>query len=412
MLTNRAERSTAATAASTGSTDADLDDFTAWLIQRGYRGPSIRRHLQGAREFVVWVRSNGADLQSLPLRDLHEFRDHLSRCGQLFSSKGSHSAYWLGARSFFAFRHGRSPEDTGCSAEAAQPELLQSFEQWMLVHRGVTPQTLAVYRPHIRDLLRKLGDAPEQFDAAGLRSLVLAYAENSGISMVKTRVKATRMFLRYLIATERCQPSLEAAIPTIAQWPLATLPRYLPHEDVERVILSCDTSRASGIRDKAILLLLARLGLRASEVATLKFGDIDWSNASFRLIGKTRCEVCLPLPQEVGDALLHYLEAARPAFESEYVFVSAIAPWRPITRYVVKSVAVRAIRRSGVKAPSAGAHVLRHSAATSLLGQGASLQVIGEVLRHRSLDTTAHYAKVDVGLLQEVAMAWPGAMPC
>ena len=411
MLTNRIERSTAATAASTGSTDADLDDFTAWLIQRGYRGPSIRRHLQGASEFVVWARSIGTDLQSLRLRDLHDFRDHLSRRGQLFS-KGSHSAYWLGARSFFVFRHGCSPEDIGRAAEVAQPELVQSFEQWMLVHRGVTPQTLAVYRPHIRDLLGKLGSAPEQFDAAGLRSLVLAYAENNGISMVKTRVKATRMFLRYLIATERCQPSLEAAIPTIAQWPLATLPRYLPHEDVERVILSCDTSRASGIRDKAILLLLARLGLRASEVATLKFGDIDWSNASFRLIGKTRCEVCLPLPQEVGDALLHYLEAARPAFESEYVFVSAIAPWRPITRYVVKSVAVRAIRRSGVKAPSAGAHVLRHSAATSLLGQGASLQVIGEVLRHRSLDTTAHYAKVDLGLLQEVAMAWPGAMSC
>jgi integrase/recombinase XerD len=144
----------------------------------------------------------------------------------------------------------------------------------------------------------------------------------------------------------------------------------------------------------------------------LKFDDIDWPNASFSVIGKTRCEVRLPLPQEVGDALLRYLEATRPGLDSDHVFVSAIAPWRPITRYVVKSVTARAIHRAGVKAPSSGAHVLRHSAATTLLGQGASLQVIGEVLRHRSIDTTAHYAKVDVGLLQEVAMAWPGAMPC
>jgi integrase/recombinase XerD len=412
MLTRHVKRQTAATTSSTDSAEANLDAFTAWLTQRGYRDTSIHRHLQGAGEFIIWARRTGADLQSLSLPTLRDFRDHLSNRGQLFYSKGRHSTRWLGARSFFAFCQDCGPEVTGCPSEVVQPDLLRFFEQWMLVHRGVTAQTLAVYRPHIGDLLTEFGDAPEQFDAAGLRGFILVYAEQSGIAMVKTRVKATRMFLRYLISTERCQPGLEAAIPTIAQWRLSTLPRYLPPEDVERVILSCDTSRAIGIRDKAILLLLARLGLRASEVAGLKFDDIDWPNASFSVIGKTRCEVRLPLPQEVGDALLRYLEAARPGLDSDYVFVSAIAPWRPITRYVVKSVTARAIQRSGVKAPSSGAHVLRHSAATTLLGQGASLQVIGEVLRHRSIDTTAHYAKVDVGLLQEVAMAWPGAMPC
>jgi integrase/recombinase XerD len=412
MLTRHVKRQTAATAPSTGFAQANLDDFAAWLTQRGYRNASIHRHLQGAGEFVVWARSTGADLQSLSLTTLHDFRDHLSSRGQLFYSKGRHSTRWLGARSFFAFCQHCSPMVTGCPPEVVQPDLLRFFEQWMLVHRGVTRQTLAVYRPHIGDLLTEFGGSPEQFDAAGLRDFILTYAEHSGIAMVKTRAKATRMFLRYLIATERCQPDLEAAIPTIAQWRLSTLPRYLPPGDVERVILSCDTSRAIGIRDKAILLLLARLGLRASEVAGLKFDDIDWPNASFSVIGKTRCEVRLPLPQEVGDALLRYLESARPGLDSDRVFVSAIAPWRPITRYVVKSVTARAIQRAGVEAPSSGAHVLRHSAATTLLSQGASLQVIGEVLRHRSIDTTAHYAKVDVGLLQQVAMAWPGATPC
>jgi site-specific recombinase XerD len=159
-------------------------------------------------------------------------------------------------------------------------------------------------------------------------------------------------------------------------------------------------------------LLLARLGLRAGEVAALRLQDIEWNEGTFRVIGKSRREAKLPLPQEVGDALLRYLQAARPAVPSEYVFCTLIAPWRPITRYVVKAVAAQAIRRAGVRAPSFGSHVLRHSAATGLLRQGASLQVIGEVLRHRSVDTTAHYAKVDVGLLQEVVRPWPGGTSC
>lgn len=348
----------------------------------------------------------------MSLGALNEFRGYLSKRGQLFYSGGQQSIRWLGAQNFFQFLQAQKLVAPGYSPEVVPPELLRAFEQWMQVHRGVTQQTLITYRPHVIELLKKLGEYPEQFNAARLRTFILAYAERSGIATVKTRVKATRMFLRFLIATGRCQPGLEAAIPAIAQWRLSTLPRYMPPEDVEHVIASCETSTPIGIRDKAILLLLARLGLRASEVAGLKFEDIDWPNGTFSVIGKNRCEVQLPLPQEVGDALLHYLDAARPRFNSDHVFITAIAPWEPITRYVVKSAAARAIQRAGVKAPSFGAHVLRHSAATGLLRQGASLQVIGEVLRHRSIDTTAHYAKVDVGLLQEVAMPWPGAMSC
>lgn len=155
-------------------------------------------------------------------------------------------------------------------------------------------------------------------------------------------------------------------------------------------------------------MLLTRLGLRAGEVAALRRSDCEWDHGTFRVMGKNRREAKLPLPQEVGDARLQYLETARPAVDNDQGFVRLLAPWTPITRYVVKAVAAQAIRRAGVQAPSFGAHVLRHSAATGLLRQGASLQVIGEVLRHRSVDTTAHYAKVDVGLLQEVIRPWPG----
>jgi site-specific recombinase XerD len=178
------------------------------------------------------------------------------------------------------------------------------------------------------------------------------------------------------------------------------------------VIAACDASTARGIRDKAIVLFLARLGLRAGDVANLQLHDIDWSQGTFRVMGKSRREAKLPLPQDVGDAMLEYLHSARPSAKTPHVFLRVIAPWTPVTRCVVQHAAAEAIQRAGVEAPSFGAHVLRHSAATALLRQGASLQVIGEVLRHCSVETTAHYAKIDTGLLYEVTRPWPGAPSC
>jgi site-specific recombinase XerD len=278
----------------------------------------------------------------------------------------------------------------------------------MQVHRGVQVSTLRSYRPHILAMLTALGVCPAQWDVAQIRTAILTYARPRRPVLAKKRVTALRMFLRFLSATGHCQPGLEAAVPSIASWPLATLPRYLPPEAVERVIAAGERTTARGLRDHAIVLLLARLGLRAGEVASLHLDDIDWVQGTFCVLGKSRREAKLPLPQDVGDAVLAYLETARPAILSPFVFLTAIAPWTPITRYVVTSVATRAIQRAGVEAPALGAHVLRHSAATGLLRQGASLQVIGEVLRHSSVDTTAHYAKVDVALLQQVTMPWPG----
>jgi integrase/recombinase XerD len=261
-------------------------------------------------------------------------------------------------------------------------------------------------------LLTELGMCPERFEAAQLHTHILAYAQRHSVMLAKKRLTAMRMFLRFLIATERCQPGLDAAIPPIAQWRLSTLPRYLIPEDVERVIAACTGPTSRAIRAKAVVLLLARLGLRAGDVANLQLNDIDWSQGTFRVMGKSRREAKLPLPQDVGDAMLEYLHTARPFVHCNTVFITAIAPWKPITSHVVTAIAARALQRAGVNTPSFGAHVLRHSAATGLLRQGASLQVIGEVLRHQSVETTAHYAKVDVGLLHQVAMPWPGAALC
>ena len=177
-------------------------------------------------------------------------------------------------------------------------------------------------------------------------------------------------------------------------------------------MIASPTTGALALRDTAILLLLARLGLRAGDVVKLKLSDIDWQNGTLAVCGKGRRHDLLPMPQEVGDAVLNYLKRARPPLRVQEVFTTVTIPVRPLSTQTVASTVRRALCRAGVKASTQGAHLLRHSAATSMLRQGASLAGVGAILRHRSPQTTAHYAKVDMTLLSEIAQPWPGAASC
>ena len=250
------------------------------------------------------------------------------------------------------------------------------------------------------------------FTAERLRQFLQQQVKQSSQAQSKNLVTALRMFLRFLIARGDCPTGLDYAIPTVAGWRLAVLPKYLPAHDVERLIHSCDPSSTLGARDQAILLLMARLGLRAGDVSALRFRDLRWSDAALIVSGKNRSETRLPLPQDVGDAVLYYLRHARPGVSNEHVFITSSAPRVPISRQAVGRAVRRALRRTGISAPTEGAHLLRHSAATSLLRDGASLQAIGALLRHASIDTTTGYAKVDVGLLSKIAMPWPEVSSC
>jgi hypothetical protein len=285
MLTTYFTRQTTQTTYYAGPAGPYLDAFTHGLAQRGYRHETIRRRLQGAAHFVTWAHTTGCPLASLSPTTLEHFRHHLAQQGQLFASGGQHTVRWLGAQHFLAFLQVQQIIGPAqASRERAHPALLEAFEQWMHVHRGVKPSTLLMYRPHVLAWLTALGTCPEQWDIAQARTGILADARHRSPALVKKRVTACRMLLRFLSATGRCQPGLEAAIPTIATWRLATLPRYLPPEDVDRVIAACESATARGLRDKAIVLLLARLGLRAGEVAGLQLDDIDWSCTSNKRI--------------------------------------------------------------------------------------------------------------------------------
>lgn len=282
----------------------------------------------------------------------------------------------------------------------------------MQQHRGVSESILREYSRYVSDLLQTCGDDPSRYDAQGLRRFVFERARHGGRGMAKMMVTALRMFLRYLIVEGRCPAGLEQAIPTLARWQLSTPPRYLSASDVERVVAACDDQTPAGSRDRAVVLLLARLGLRASDVVTLRLSDIDWRDASLCVLGKGRREVRLPLSQEVGDAILNYLKH-RPTVETERLFLRVCAPSRPLQSHAaVSQIVARALRRAGVEAPFYGAHLLRHSAATQMLRQGLSLQDIRNVLRHSSIETTERYAKVDLTRLQQIAQPWPEVSPC
>jgi site-specific recombinase XerD len=225
-------------------------------------------------------------------------------------------------------------------------------------------------------------------------------------------VSALRSFFRFLLQRGEIATDLAACVPAVADWRLSTIPKYLGAEEVERLLSSCDRCTGIGRRDHAILLLLARLGLRASEVVVMELDDIDWRAGEIAVRGKGPQHDRLPLLQEVGEALTTYLRRDRPSVSTRRVFVRVRAPLRGFAGPVAISTIVRrAIQRADLRGLGKGvaAHLLRHSLATGLLRDGASMAEIGEVLRHRTPATTEIYAKVDIRSLRSLAQPWPGS---
>jgi len=391
-----------------------VESFAQELSEAGYAAITARRHLRAAEHFVYWAHRNGVVLPSLDEQALSRFGRHLPGCCCPQYGRADRGLPH-GARLFLTHLQQKGVTKAATAASGpSDPALLSGFCQWMHDQRGTCEATVSLYRPHIRALLRSLGQDPRKFDARGLQQFVLEGSQRYGWSVAKKRTTALRLFLQFLITKRMCAPGLEAAVPVLAHWRLASLPRYLQPEDVERLIGSCVQTSAVGRRDRAILLLLARLGLRAGDIVQLRLQDIDWRGSSIQVCGKGGRQARLPLSQEVGDALVAYLTQGRPPTHTDCVFVRCRAPFEGFHSHCAVSVIVaRAFRRSGVERPSRGAaHLLRHSAATSLLRHGATLQEVASVLRHRSVTTTEIYAKVDLAALCAVTQPWPEVPPC
>ena len=386
-----------------------LENFAKTLSQTGYATLSARRLLRAAEHFIYWTHRHGIPVCKLNDQSLPGFHRHLSRCHCPHYGHADQMRGVYGADRFLNYlRDFRIITLRSAEPPVHDPALLSAFGQWMRQHRNACDVTLDRYSVHIRELLQRLGEEPRRFDARRLRAFVLERSHR-GWAATKVCTTALRMFLRFLIAQGQCAVGLDAAIPTVAHWRLASLPRYLQPEEVERLIDSCDRASAVGRRDRAILLLLARLGLRAGDIVHLRLSDIDWKDASIQVCGKGGRHARMPLTQEVGQAIVAYLKKGRPRSNIDTLFIRCRAPYGAFSSHCAVSLIVdRALRRAGVARPSRGAaHLLRHSLATSMLRQGASLEDIATILRHRSIATTQIYAKVDIASLRQIAQPWP-----
>lgn len=399
-----------------GGLSNSLELFAKYLREDGYRPLTIEGYRKSVAHFAHWMRARELSIADIDEQTLVRFAAHRCRCPGGRRMKSVSSSYVARVRRFIDFLEERDDQtrreqSAGDSLASAR---LRLYRAWLLEQRGLSERTVDGYEHWISQLIRTLGDIPGQYTAERIRDAIRHEAQHRSLSATSGMVTSLRSYLRYLAATGQCRPGLDGAVPTVAGWRLSALPRYLVESDVERVIESCEQRDPAGLRDRAILLLLARLGLRGGDIVALRFDDLDWGRGQVSVRGKSRRSVRLPLPQDAGDAILAYIKDGRPPLAARQVFLCAYAPHRPLrTASIVSAVVASALRRAGIdNPPSRGAHLLRHSAATSMLRGGASLDAIGAVLRHRSADTTAHYAKVDIKMLAPLALPWPENAPC
>jgi site-specific recombinase XerD len=287
------------------------------------------------------------------------------------------------------------------------------FEHHLRHQRGLAEATVHGYQTTVRRFLDTCfgNQAPrlESLSADDVTRFMLQQTRTYSAAHAQLVATALRRFLRFLFQQGTLSIDLAQGIPVSARRRLSTLPRFMAAADVERLLQSIDQSNVKGRRDYAILMLLARLGLRAGEVAALSLDDLDWDAGALTVRGKRGQRERLPLPSDVGEALVNYLRDGRPSGTPRQVFLCLRAPRRGFAHGgAVSTIVGRALSRAGLDPAFKGAHLLRHSLATRMLAQGASLVEIGELLRHRHLDTTQIYAKVDEQTLHSLAPPWPG----
>ena len=393
-----------------GISGPHIDAFADDLERKGYAHASAVRYIRAAAHLGCFVQRQGGVLKDIDPRMLDVFGRHLRCCRCPHFKRGKISYH---ARFGVKLFHHHLIVCGVCVSESSRnvpsgPPLVISFCDWFRTHRGVKEPTLRQYARGAIDLLRTLGEDVNQWNAQAVRNFVLERASQFGKPSTQKLITSLRAFLRFLNSSGESHNDLTLAIPAVAYWRLSRLPRCLSTEEVNRLVAACSGTTPGRLRDRAILLILTRLGLRSGDVANLRLSDIDWNNGTLQVTGKGRYQVRLPLPQDVGDALLRYLEFRPDNMDTDHVFIRSIAPNRPfVSGDGISAVVKHAFRRANINAPAKGAHLLRHTAAAEMLRNGVPLDQAGLVLRHRSIDMTAYYAKADVALLRQIAQPWP-----
>lgn len=380
------------------------------LISAGHQQGSLRLNLKHIAHFGFWLELEGRTISEVDGSVLQDFDRHCPRC-RCPGVTRDRRCVLSSLRGFLRYLQGdeairwRPPP-------RAHPSLVKEFLEWMKLHRGAVKKTLVCYGHYATDFVEVLGIDPSSYTAQGIRQFITERSRNLRVGSAQQVINVVRMFLRYLATEGLCRPELIGAMPSMARWSFRPLPLGLSDDEVEVVLSACSASPI-GHRDRAMILLMVRLGLRAGDVGMLRFVDLAFGDGRLRVQGKSGRTTWLPLPQDVGDAVLRYVREGRPRVPNEYVFLRSKAPHEPLAitsnspGAAISGRARVALERANIRRRPGGSHVFRHTAACQMLRRGVRLEDIAEILRHRSVSTAAIYAKVDQDLLLTVAQAWP-----
>lgn len=377
---------------------------------QGYARKSIHRQVLLAAGFSHWLKQRGVALCHVSSDDSSRYlRD---RARRVRPCRGDAAA--LRHLLDFLRREGVIAAEKIVVRRLTPAErCAHEYAQYLHDARFLARATIVNYVPFIQGFLRdRFGDGPVRLaclNAGDVVRFVQRQAPRLHLKRAKLLTSALRSFLRYAHYRGAVVRDLAAAVPIVANWSMPSIPRAIGADQVRRLLASIDRRTAIGRRDYAIMLLLARLGLRAGEVAYLELEDIDWDVGQVSVRGKRGHRTALPLPADIGAAIAAYLRHGRPRSTSRRVFLRSKAPIRGfLGQCGVGSIIRHALQRTGIQAPTTGAHQFRHALATQMLRHGASLTEIGDALRHRSPQTTTIYAKVDLKALRTLALPWPG----
>jgi integrase/recombinase XerD len=388
-----------------------LRPFAGWLRQQGYKRDYVMFHLVLAASFSKWLKHKHTRMLGNRITSQHAARFLKWRYKRRRPDPHNPAAI----RHFMEFLRSAKviPAEKISRRQVTPTErCIQAYGEYLREERAVTKATIVNHIPFVRLFLKAcLGSGPAKLSSMGATDVVRfvrRHAGHLGLGRAKIMTHALRSFLRYARYNGEVTLDLAAAVPTVANWSMSTIPRAIAPEQVRQLLASIDRRTPKGRRDYAILLLLARLGVRACEVVALELDDIDWGTGQLRVRGKGGRSTELPLPQDVGRAIAAYVRRGRPATESRRVFIRTRAPHRGFQNSIaVCTLVADALKRAGIKAATWGAHQFRHGLASEMLRHDASLAEIGDVLGHRHPDTTNIYAKVDLKALRSLAQPWP-----
>jgi len=370
-----------------------VEGFAAELTAHGYTDLSLANQLRLMADLSRWLQAAKTPVDEI---------DHEAVARFLAKRRRTHTGFITKRALAPLLRYLEAVGVVSVVAPARRPEgeLLREYERYLVEERAVLPARRNLCLAVAAEFLD--GKRARALKAKDVTRFVDARAGRPGLSGV---LSALRSVLRFLFVTSRTTLHLIYAVPAVPQWKLASLPKFLEPSELQAVLATCDRRTVVGCRDYAVLVLLGRLGLRACEVSALQLDDVDWTTGEILIRGKGRALSRLPMPVDIGEAIVAYLRRATRSKTTRAAFVRSRAPYDAVTPGAIIAIAKTALRAAGI--PHGGAHRLRHTAATQMLRRGASMTEVAQVLRHRHVDTTAIYAKVDRDSLRTIARTWP-----